>query len=172
MYQVFISQFCCRIQYFINKFIWNINSSNSGKILAYILHNRLRNNSNQRHENDTDYVPSSIKIDFFSGYDVMLVNGLYGKQNSFGGWTHEHKHNSLLIHLKKVSITCQSLIIKSKFWHNEVNFYLSLSILNFYIRLVSIAGLVSIFNINDTVILRIFIQQKYQYFQVPNWETQ
>ena len=85
------------------------------KLCVYIFYERLRNDSIQRYQNDTDYVPSTIKIDFFSGHDVMSVNGLYGQQNSFGGWTHEHKHNILLIHLKKVRITISFIDNKSIF---------------------------------------------------------
>ena len=67
--------------------------------------NRLRNNSIQGEKENPGYIPTTIKIDFFSGYDVVSVNGLYGHQNSFGGWNHEEKNNHIIIHLKKV-ISC------------------------------------------------------------------
>ena len=49
------------------------------------------------------FVPTSVRLEFFSGYDVMSITGIYGKQNSFGGWSHEHKYHYLLIRLKKVN---------------------------------------------------------------------
>ena len=69
---------------------------------------RLKNTSIDKHKT-TGYVATSIKIDFFSGYDVASVNGLYGHQNTFGGWTHEQKYHYLLIHLRKVNLDCANL---------------------------------------------------------------
>ena len=63
---------------------------------------RLRNNSTQGDKENSGFIPTTIKIDFFSGYDVVSVNGLYGHQNSFGGWNHEENNNYMIIHLKKV----------------------------------------------------------------------
>ena len=62
---------------------------------------RLKNQS-LPNEDSMPSVPTSVRLEFFSGYDVMSITGIYGNQNSFGGWSHEHKYNYLLIRLKKV----------------------------------------------------------------------
>ena len=69
---------------------------------------RLKNTSIEN-DKDTRYAATTIKIDFFSGYDVVSVNGLYGHQNTFGGWKHEQKYHYLLIHLRKVNLGCDNL---------------------------------------------------------------
>jgi hypothetical protein len=61
---------------------------------------------NESTDSDNKSLPSSMRIEMFSGYDFVSLNGLYGQPNHVGGYTEEHKDNTLLLHLKRVTRRC------------------------------------------------------------------
>ena len=55
-------------------------------------------------ENVTDEgFPTTVKLDFFSGYTFVGITEPFGKANANSGWMTESRYNFALIHLKKVS---------------------------------------------------------------------
>ena len=90
---------------------------------------RLKNTSIEN-DKDTRYAATTIKIDFFSGYDVVSVNGLYGHQNIFGGWKHEQKYHYLLVHLRKVNLGWYNLKYTKINW-NYFSFWHKLYLISF-----------------------------------------
>ena len=55
-------------------------------------------------ENVTDEgFPTTVKLDFFSGYTFVGITEPFGKTNSYSGWKTESRYNFALIHLRKVS---------------------------------------------------------------------
>merc|ERR1739844_694181 len=50
--------------------------------------------------------PTTVKLDFFSGYTFVGITEAFGKPNSFVGWKTESRYNFALIHLKKVGWNC------------------------------------------------------------------
>ena len=47
--------------------------------------------------------PTTVKLDFFSGYTFVGITEPFGKTNSYSGWKTESRYNFALIHLRKVS---------------------------------------------------------------------
>ena len=47
--------------------------------------------------------PTTLKLDFFSGYTFVGITEPFGKANANSGWKTESRYNFALIHLKKVS---------------------------------------------------------------------
>ena len=55
-------------------------------------------------ENVTDEgFPTTVKLDFFSGYTFVGITEPFGKANANSGWKTESRYNFALIHLRKVS---------------------------------------------------------------------
>ena len=63
-------------------------------------------------ENVTDEgFPTTVKLDFFSGYTFVGITEAFGKIKPFVGWKTETKYNYALIHLKKVSNGVREIIV-------------------------------------------------------------